>query len=591
MSRLFMHVLSLFAVILLLSCAQQVAPSGGPDDLSPPNLMQSVPALGATSVPEDISIRFMFSEWINPGSAKRSVTMYPPVEDGLRIQVSGRALTIRPRQALMDSTTYHVTLTTTLEDLHGNPLATSIDLYFSTGPQLDSGMVYGCIPVNEKYELRPTVALYRKDTIPTDSLLFLPPTYVTQTDSLGAYSFSHIRPDSYELFAFVDRDNNSRFSLRANETVFAPVRQSIRVDSTVGPLMLFPTSGDTSAITIDELQPKTAQMLFARWSDMPFFPMTTTDTLWQIISTDTAAKDMPSIESIQPIHDGRSMFISLDSPMELVPYQLIYPALSRTDTNTFFADTIRFNGTTVSDTVSPALIDSEPDSNSNLRPVINLVWSEPVRLRLMQVELTSSLDTIILPVDTSRWTDTISFTPPQTLQPQTRYNISIPVEHIIDIAANSPVDTADTISPGVIDFSFTTLPIDSICLLLQGGAPCLEKDLNRIWLFRPLEAQTQYVSNDSSGLFRFDSIPAGEGTIAYFIDLNEDNLHTQGRLFPWLAPEPFFSFTDTIEARALWEIEGVRVNACRVCPPPDDSAEGDVETPADTAADLQPNAP
>ncbi|MFW6220890.1 MAG: Ig-like domain-containing protein [Fibrobacterota bacterium] len=574
MYKLTVYLSLVFTAFLLFSCAQQVAPSGGPDDTTPPNLMESSPALGATSVERDATIRFFFSEWVNPASAKRSATIYPPIEDGLRVDVSGRTITIKPKDQLQDSTTYHVTLTTALQDLRGNQLNSSIDLYFSTGPQLDSGMVYGCIPDVPSLSQKPTVALYRKDTLALDSQLFITPTYVTQPDTLGAYAFNHIRAGSYVLLAFVDRDNNSRLSSRADEAVFAPLKREIIVDTTSGPFILFPSRADTSAITIQSLEGHSAEVLRVQWSEEPFSRVPPLDTIWQIIPLDTAKVSPPSLDSIVPLKNGMSMYITLDSPMDTSSYRLIYPAYSRTDTLSWFADTIRFNGTTLPDTIAPTLTDSQPKGLSSLRPRISVIWSEPVRILASEIELLSmtedtiAADTILLRADTTQWSDSTVLTIDSALAPGTMFRVSLPREQVIDIAGNHPIDTADTASPATVDFSFSTLPIDSICLMLKGGAPCLDGDVDRVWIFRHLSRQSQFLSSDSSGIFRFDSIPAGKGTLAYFIDLNNNGMHTEGRLFPWLAPEPYFSFSDTVEARALWEIEGIRVDACRVCPPP-----------------------
>ncbi len=53
--------------------------------------------------------------------------------------------------------------------------------------------------------------------------------------------------------------------------------------------------------------------------------------------------------------------------------------------------------------------------------------------------------------------------------------------------------------------------------------------------------------------------------MASFIDYNMDNKPTTGNLFPWVRPEPYHLFPDTIEARMRWDIEGIEVPACEEC--------------------------
>ncbi|MBN1982060.1 MAG: hypothetical protein JW795_11045, partial [Chitinivibrionales bacterium] len=71
------------------------------------------------------------------------------------------------------------------------------------------------------------------------------------------------------------------------------------------------------------------------------------------------------------------------------------------------------------------------------------------------------------------------------------------------------------------------------------------------------------IQEKKSGI-RFDSLPSGKGTVTCFSDINGNSTHDRGRIFPWQAPEPIYTFADTIEARSRWDIEGValRRNSC-----------------------------
>ena len=75
----------------------------------------------------------------------------------------------------------------------------------------------------------------------------------------------------------------------------------------------------------------------------------------------------------------------------------------------------------------------------------------------------------------------------------------------------------------------------------------------------------QYLTADSAGTFRFDSIAAGKGHVGYFMDKNKNRIPDKGRIYPWHSPEPYFSATDTAEARARWDVEGVSVSICDPC--------------------------
>lgn len=111
-----------------------------------------------------------------------------------------------------------------------------------------------------------------------------------------------------------------------------------------------------------------------------------------------------------------------------------------------------------------------------------------------------------------------------------------------------------------------TIDIDSIASSLQGTAPCLSHSETRVWFFATfVSPDIKYLTADSAGTFRFDSIAAGKGHVGYFMDKNKNRIPDKGRIYPWHSPEPYFSATDTVEARARWDVEGVSVSICDPC--------------------------
>jgi len=107
-----------------------------------------------------------------------------------------------------------------------------------------------------------------------------------------------------------------------------------------------------------------------------------------------------------------------------------------------------------------------------------------------------------------------------------------------------------------------TISEDSLCYRLQGGAACLSAEEKRKWVYRPRGRNETYITTGKAGTFSFDSIPASKGKLFWFVDDNNDNLLTPGRLIPWRAPERFLVVPDSIEARARWEIDNLQVKAC-----------------------------
>ena len=83
----FMRYFTAIAALLLVMCANQMPPSGGPDDTQPPVVVRAEPANAATGQSDLSAITLEFSEWVDPRTAKRSISVYPPIDEGFEIGV------------------------------------------------------------------------------------------------------------------------------------------------------------------------------------------------------------------------------------------------------------------------------------------------------------------------------------------------------------------------------------------------------------------------------------------------------------------------------------------------------------------------
>src|SRR5512135_2599993 len=99
-------VFALFAVaaMVLGSCAGQRPPQGGPPDTTPPEIVRSVPAPGATNV-HPAQIHLEFSEYVDRRSVEQSVFVSPPLGQ-LEYSWSGTEVDISIPDTLREQTTY-----------------------------------------------------------------------------------------------------------------------------------------------------------------------------------------------------------------------------------------------------------------------------------------------------------------------------------------------------------------------------------------------------------------------------------------------------------------------------------------------------
>ncbi len=504
--------------------------------------------------------------------------MFPPPPGGYEVVVKGRTLEIRPDTRLADSTTYHVELTNALTDLRGNPLGKPLHLVFATGERLDSGRVSGCVIDPESRILQPRVVLFRTDSGHGDTIMFGDPTYLTQTDSGGRFSLDHVRPGAYELVAFDDANEDNRLQ-PGRETAYAADKRTITIGSTTDRHILYPVLADTASRRIVACTPVSRTRIAGQWSRTP--PRGAPDSSYvsiRIAAADSPAHE-PRVTRVIELSEGRRFSLLLAEPLRLQQYRLYYdiePIVPVPDTVSLL-DSVRFNGVTFADTIPPSLRSRARYECTDLMPRLLLAWSEPVRVAEETLAFGDSLgDTVRFAVDSS-FADTMMLEAARRLAPGRVYRAEVSFESVEDLGGNHPIrtadtsvsaDTADTLDdPGVdaMVLTVSTIAADSVAVSLSGGADCLEPNSRRRWQFSPIGGDTRYTTPDSSGFFRFDSIPAGRGFLSWYEDRDGDGRHRFGELTPWAPPEPYVPFYDTVEARARWDIEGVAPRACDPC--------------------------
>jgi hypothetical protein len=274
----------------------------------------------------------------------------------------------------------------------------------------------------------------------------------------------------------------------------------------------------------------------------------------------------PSIARRQWFGDRVRCALFLADTLSLAPYHICCSFTRKCWAGTIArADTVRYNGVTTRDTIPPAIMSCQPSGTVPLLPEIRLFFTEPVAFK-RKIVLTDPLrDTVELHGDTA-YADTVRMTPRRRLHPGSRYRLLFLRSSAADMAGNLLKARDSTDTAGL--YSVYTVASDSLAVSLSGCLSCPGKDPKRKWQFFPLSGGAPFISPDSSGCFRFDSLPYGKGFVGYFTDENNNNRPDKGSLSPWRPPEPFTVFADTIEARARWEVEGVTFSkACRQCSP------------------------
>jgi hypothetical protein len=212
----------LFMAFLAQRCANAVAPTGGPKDKTPPEVVEAVP--------ENNSINFIgkkieitFDEYVTLENANQNVLISPPLSQKPDIKLKNKTVVVKFKEDLALNTTYTIDFGSAIKDLHEGNLFKDYVYSFSTGDRIDTLSITGKVvdatekkPVENVY-----VSLYASDRDNLDSLpMSTIPNYITKTDKQGNFSLNGIADKRYLLFALKDVNSNLYFDLPNEEIAF-----------------------------------------------------------------------------------------------------------------------------------------------------------------------------------------------------------------------------------------------------------------------------------------------------------------------------------------------------------------------------------
>lgn len=287
------------ACAMMIACATQVAPSGGPEDKLPPRVAAVYPAPNTTNHPNELYVKLEFDEWINASIPRSAVSISPPIEKKVKFEVSGRTLELSSRAELDENTTYTVTFAGGVKDLHGNALATPFTLVFSTGAVIDSLSLTGRVLVNAdmvrkksfpsiglflmgpERETRRYLAKYR-DTVThvLDSLPMLtrePPLFMTRADSAGNFKLTGLKPGKYRVVAFVDENGNQKIE-PSLELAGVWTRDLTLTPTSSDTMWVALADHDTTHLELESVSQPFANVLEASFNRPVFFDSSFADT-------------------------------------------------------------------------------------------------------------------------------------------------------------------------------------------------------------------------------------------------------------------------------------------------------------------------
>lgn len=185
-----------------------MAPTGGPPDRTPPEIVSTAPDVGTTNFSGN-EVRFEFSEFPDRNSVRDNVTIEPNIGIQYEVDFSRKTAIIEFSDELPENTTILVKLGSDVSDTRRNTLGNSFDLAFSTGPEIDEGRITARLRDADRVavEAGERVFLYREPVDYTAQA-----NYVAQSDTSGQIEFSYLREGSYSAIWVNDLNRDRRWN-------------------------------------------------------------------------------------------------------------------------------------------------------------------------------------------------------------------------------------------------------------------------------------------------------------------------------------------------------------------------------------------
>ena len=547
-ATVFLYFNLILCLILLNSCAAVKAPSGGPKDTTPPELIGSEPPHGTTGW-NGGKIRLFFSEYMSDTGLEKAFSISPKIKGKLTVELQDDVIVIETPEELESNRTYILTMNRDLKDEHGVPLEKGGQIAFSTGDIIDSGEISGKLYDEEKV----SVHLWKwEEDAHRDSIYYSQPEYTADADDDGFFSLQYLSSGRYCILGLgresVGRPVGSavfRLGLPISEALFLNDQDVIanvtmRMKTYESPLKL------TRSDVVDQ-----------RWGRL-FFNRSVKElplkNLVHIIQEDTLLL-IPEI-FLDPENGNNLVFFidSLDRNVKtIVKSRLII------NEDKIVLDSVQIKAKVPSNTDTTFLEIKKPGKTLTLSPdkdggpPVEIILSRPVKkyCPLFTYTLTKN-DTDTLAMDIIWETPMkINILPKKGWEENLIYSLTL--------------ESLDTLRYVSLEDSIYSIKITTKDRLGYGrlmgmivNQKIQQLVVEAVSFENPADRYTTVVNSDST--FELNTLPSGKYTLLFFKDADNSQDYSYGEVLPFKPAEWFYIYPDTIDIRANWDYEIKEIN-------------------------------
>jgi uncharacterized protein (DUF2141 family) len=200
-------------IFLLVACASQTTPTGGPKDETPPKLIRSIPE-NLTLNFNSQTIELTFDEFVKAQKQKEQIIITPSIQGEYELSIKKNKVIINFPEPFEEKTTYTINFREAIQDITESNPAENLKLTFSTGNYIDSLSIAGNVYDILGYKLADNITVGLMRDIDTLNIFNYRPLYFTRTDKSGLFQLENIKPGRYNLYAFNDINKNLKVDSR-----------------------------------------------------------------------------------------------------------------------------------------------------------------------------------------------------------------------------------------------------------------------------------------------------------------------------------------------------------------------------------------
>ena len=206
--------LAIGCLLLAVGCARMGQPDGGWYDDDPPRVIASTPKDKETDVTSQ-KVTIYFNEYIKLADATQKVIVSPPQLEMPEIKGAGKKIIVELKDSLKPNTTYTIDFSDAISDNNeDNPMG-NYTFTFSTGEQIDTFEVAGCVLDASNLEPVKGILVGLYDDLSDSAFKTKPLLRVSRTNGSGRFVIKGVAPGEYRVYALQDMDGNYVFNQKS----------------------------------------------------------------------------------------------------------------------------------------------------------------------------------------------------------------------------------------------------------------------------------------------------------------------------------------------------------------------------------------